>query len=133
MTETQTEDLQQQTDEAVDDSVGVQEAQFPEASDPSIADGNGQIDILLDTTMPVQVQLAQTDLRVRELLQLSVGSVLKLDKRVGEPIDIFLRGVRFATGQLVVVEDNLGVRINKILSPSQGRRSTDRKQAAERV
>lgn len=131
MTETQTEDPQQ-TDQASDDSVGVQEAQLPEATDPSIAEGSGQIDILLDTTMPVHVQLAQTDLRVRKLLQLSVGSILKLDKRVGEPVDVFLRGVRFATGQLVVVEDNLGVRINQILSPSQGRRSTDQKQVAER-
>ena len=131
MTETQTEDPQQQIDQASGDSVDVQEAQFPEVDDQSVVEGegSGQIDILLDTLMPVHVQLAQTDLCVRELLQLSVGSVLKLDKRVGEPVDVFLRGVRFATGQLVVIEDRLGVRLSKILSPGSGRRATDREQA----
>lgn len=125
MTETQTEEAPRQTDQASDDSVDVQEAQLPEVDDQSVTEGSGQIDILLETLMPIQVQLGQTDLCVRELLQLSAGSILKLDKRVGEPVDVFLRGVRFATGQLVVVEDHLGVRLDKILSPGPGRRATD--------
>jgi len=129
MTETQTADPQQQTDQAGDDSVGVQEAQLPEVEDQGIGEGSGQIDILLETLMPVQVQLAQTELCVQELLQLSAGSVLKLDKRVGEPVDVFLRGVKFATGQLVVIEDRLGVRLSKILSPGPGRRASDQGQA----
>jgi flagellar motor switch protein FliN len=113
------------TEQTSDDSIDVQEAQLPEATDQSTGEGSGQIDILLETLMPVQVQVAQTDLRVQELLQLSAGSVLRLDKAVGEPIDLFLRGVRFATGQLVVIDDHLGVRINKILAPGPGRRATD--------
>ena len=126
MTETETataEAEQQQGEQTSDESVEVQEAQLPEADDQTVAQGSGQIDILLDSLMPVQVQLGQTDLRVRELLQLSAGSVLKFDKRVGEPVDLFLRGVKFATGQLVVIEDRLGVRLSKILSPGQGRRA----------
>ena len=125
MTEAQTDEAQQPIDQASDDSVDVQEAQLPEVSDQPMGEGSGQIDILLETLMPVQVQLAQTSLRVQELLQLSSGSVVKLDKRAGEPVDLFLRGVRFATGQLVVIDDLLGVRINKILSPGPGRRATD--------
>jgi len=125
MTETMTQDPSQTDEESVD----VQEAQLPEAVDQSSGAENGQIDILLETLMPVQVQLAQTNLRVQELLQLSPGSVLKLDKRAGEPVDLFLRGVRFATGQLVVIEDRLGVRLNKILSPGPGRRATDQTEA----
>lgn len=125
MTETQTEEAQQPAAPTSGDSVDIQEAQLPEAVDQPTTAGSGQIDMLLETLMPVQVQLAQTDLRVQELLQLSAGSVLKLDKRAGEPVDLFLRGVRFATGQLVVIEDHLGVRISKILSPGPGRRATD--------
>jgi len=118
MTETQTaEAQQQQTDQTSGGSVQVQEAQLAEVPDQPVAEGSGQIDILLETPMPVQVQLGQTSLLVRELLRLSVGAVLKLDKQVGEPVDVFLRGVRFATGQLVVVGDRLGVRLSKILSP----------------
>ena len=55
----------------------------------------------------------------RELLEMGPGSVLKLDRQVGEPIDLFLRGVRFATGHLVVVGDHLGVRIKEILATCQ--------------
>jgi flagellar motor switch protein FliN len=128
MTEIPTEEAPQ-PDQASDDSVDVQEAKLPEVAGGAAGEGTGQIDILLETLMPVQVQLAQTDLRVQELLQLSVGSVLKLDKRAGEPVDLFLRGVRFATGQLVVIEDRLGVRINKIMSPGPGRRASDQTQA----
>ncbi|MCP4376532.1 MAG: hypothetical protein GY794_10220 [bacterium] len=129
MTEVDTEDTQQQPEAPADDAVEVQEAELPEVIDQGVADGTGQIDILLETLMPVQVQLAQTDIRVQELLQMSAGSVLKLDKRVGEPVDVFLRGVRFATGQLVVIEDRLGVRLNKILSPGTGRRASDQTQS----
>jgi flagellar motor switch protein FliN len=129
MTEIETQDPQQQSDQTADDTVEVHEADLPEVVDQGIGDGTGQIDILLETLMPVQVQLAQTDLRVQELLQLSAGSVLKLDKRVGEPVDVFLRGVRFATGQLVVIEDRLGVRLSKILSPGTGRRASDQTQS----
>jgi flagellar motor switch protein FliN len=128
MTELQTEAVEQAADQGNEDTVDIHEAQLPEAVDQPGGEGSGQIDILLQTLMPVQVQLAQTDLRVSELLQLSEGSVLKLDKRVGEPVDVFLRGVRFATGQLVVVEDRLGVRLNKILSPGPGRRASDQTQ-----
>lgn len=129
MTEIESEDMQPQADQTDDDSVDVQEAQLPDVADSGIAGGTGQIDILLDTLMPVEVQLAQTALPVRDLLQLSPGSVLKLDKRAGEPVDVFLRGVRFATGQLVVVDDRLGVRLNKILAPGPGRRASDQTQS----
>jgi len=98
--------------------VEVQEADLPEAAPgPPAAAGGGQIDILLDTTLPVEVRLGQIETPARELLQLGPGSVLKLDKQVGEPVDLFLRGIRFATAQLVVVGDRLGVRIKEVLSP----------------
>ncbi len=106
-----------QTDETGGQSVEVQDAQLPEAAERPAGEASGQIDILLEIPMPVEVQLAQTSLRVRELLQLSAGAVLKLDKQVGEPVDVLLRGVKFATGQLVVVGDRLGVRLDDILSP----------------
>ncbi|KPK86759.1 MAG: hypothetical protein AMJ81_00400 [Phycisphaerae bacterium SM23_33] len=98
-------------------AVEVQEAELPEASGAGAAAGSGQIDILLDTTLSVEVQLGQVQTQVRELLQLGSGSVLTLDKQVGEPVELFLRGTRFATGQLVVVGDRLGVKIREITSP----------------
>lgn len=97
-------------------SVPVQEAQFPEAP-PSDARGTGaQVELLLDANMPISVGLGQTNIRIRDLLQLAAGSVVRLDKKAGEPVELYLRGIKFATGHLVVVGDQLAVRIKEILS-----------------
>ena len=117
MAETETQEaVEEQVDQAAEGAVEVQEAELPEVSSRAGGDGNGQIDILLDSPMSIQVQLGEAELLVREMLQLAPGSVLKLDRRAGEPVDVLLRGIKFATGQLVVVEDRLGVRIKEILS-----------------
>ena len=79
------------------------------------ADG-GPIDILLETAMPVSVRVGEIDVPVKQLLQWTPGSVIGLHKAVGEPVDLYLRGVRFATGQLVVVNNQIGVRIKEILN-----------------
>jgi flagellar motor switch protein FliN len=96
-------------------SVDVHPARLPEEEEQTVSAGGGQVDILLNTTMAVTASLGQVTIQVRNLLSLGAGSVIKLDRRVGEPIDLFLRGVKFATGQLVVVGENLGVRIKDIL------------------
>ena len=100
----------------------VQQAKLPDVETPAPTGQSGQIDILLDTTMPVEVRLGEVSMPVRDLLQLSPGSVITLDKMVGEPLDLYLKGVKFATGQLVVAGDALGVRITAILP----RRKSDR-------
>jgi flagellar motor switch protein FliN/FliY len=103
-----------------DDQVAVHDAQLPEADGGGGAAGAGQIDILLDATVQVNVSIGQTEMKIRQLLQLGEGTVVPLDKRIGEPLDLFLRGKRFATGELVVVGDQLGVRIKEILQPAIG-------------
>ena len=116
MAETEAADSQPEVP-ASDATVEVQEAELPEVPDVKSARAGGQIDVLLDSTLPVEAHLGQVEAQVRELLHLGPGSVLKLDKEVGEPIDLFLRGVRFATGQLVVVGDRLGVKIREVIPP----------------
>jgi flagellar motor switch protein FliN/FliY len=96
--------------------VQVHDVELPEAQDTSAGAGNGQIDLLLDAPMAVTVRLGQLEMTVRELVELNQGKVITLDKRVGEPVDLYLRGMRFATGDLVVVGDRLGVRIREILN-----------------
>lgn len=111
--------------EAAEPGPQVQEADLPEVEDARQAPGGGQIDILLDSPMSVTVCLGQARPAVRDLLEMGPGSVLKLDRQVGEPIDLFLRGVRFATGHLVVVDDHLGVRIKEILATGQDAEDAD--------
>jgi flagellar motor switch protein FliN/FliY len=99
--------------------VPVQPAELSAAEEKSVKVPAGQIDLLLDTSMSITACLGQVEVRIRELLQMGPESVVKLDKKVGEPVELFLRGVRFAQGSLVVVGDQLGVRITDIVSPSK--------------
>ena len=98
-------------------AVEVHQADLPEAPAQTVTAPGGQIDILLDTTMEVAVHLGQVAMPARQLVQLGPGSVLTLDKRAGEPVDLLLRGIKFATGKLVVVGEQLGVKIEQILPP----------------
>ena len=97
--------------------VEVRDAELPEVAEQRVQGAPGQIDILLDTTVEVSVGLGGTALPIRELLQMGPGSVVKLDRAVGEPVELYLRGVEFARGRLVVVGDRLGVRITEVLEP----------------
>ena len=99
------------------ESVEVQDVQLPQAQDRNPKPASGQMDMLLDVTVKVQACLGEVETQVRDLLQMNTGSVITLDRQVGEPVDLFLRGTRFATGHLVVVGDHLGVRIKEILRP----------------
>lgn len=96
--------------------VEVHEAQLPQVPEARTNGAPGQIDILLDTPIMVQAQLGEVQLQIKDLLQVGAGSVIKLDKRVGEPVELFMRGTCFARGHLVVVGEQLGVRISEILS-----------------
>ncbi len=77
------------------------------------------LDVVLDISMPVTVELGRTELTVKKLLQLRTGSVIELDKMAGEPLDIYIRDVCFARGEVVVVDNDFGVRITEILNPDQ--------------
>jgi len=92
-----------------------QSAEFPEAVETTTSGPAGSIEILLDMDVPVTVTVGQTEITVRRLLQLGPGSVLKLDKPIDAPVDLYLRETKFATGDVVVVDDCFAVRIKQIL------------------
>lgn len=96
----------------------VHEADLPEAEDSGARTDSAQIDVLLDAVVPVSVSIGQTEMKIAELMRLGPGAVVTLDKQIGEPLDLYLRGRRFAVGELVLVGDQLGVRVTKVL-PSE--------------
>ena len=108
--ETQTAEAEAQ------EKVAVQSAQFDELTDEPQGPGLS-LDLVLDISMPVIVELGKTTMTVRDLLQLSTGSVVELDKMAGEPIDLLVRDVRFARGEVVVVDNYFGLRITEIVNP----------------
>jgi len=103
-------------DDEVKDKVVVQAAQFEEVA--GAGEGSGlSLDLVLDISMPVTVELGRTSMTVQELLALRAGSVIELDKMAGEPVDLYVRDVRFARGEVVVVDNNFGLRITEIVNP----------------
>jgi len=109
----ETEQSETQTEEQ---NVEVQEAEFSEAQPTDSQGGQEHLDMLLDIQLPVTVSLGKAEIPLRRLLQLQAGSVLPLEKRIGEPVELIVQDVPFATGDIVVVEDCYAVRIREILS-----------------
>jgi len=81
------------------------------------------IDLLLDVPLQVTVELGRTRMRIRDVLSLGLGAVIELDRSAGEPVDLYVNDRLFARGEVVVIEENFGVRITEILSPEQRLRS----------
>ena len=90
---------------------------------PFDADGGPQggtnLDLLLDVSLRVSVELGRTDLAIKDVLALGPGSVVELDKLAGEPVDILVNDRLIAKGEVVVVDENFGVRVTDIVSPQK--------------
>lgn len=76
------------------------------------------LDIVLDVPLQVTVELGRTDKLVRDILELSPGSVIELDKLAGEPVDILVNQKYIAKGEVVVIDENFGIRITDIVRPA---------------
>ena len=76
------------------------------------------LDMLLDIPLQVTVELGRTTRSVKEILSLSSGSIIELDKLAGEPVDILVNKRLIATGEVVVIDENFGVRVTDIISQS---------------
>ncbi|AEB23965.1 MULTISPECIES: flagellar motor switch phosphatase FliY [Bacillus] len=90
-----------------------------QAFDQNAADGHGSrnnLDMLMDIPLSVTVELGRTKRSVKEILELSAGSIIELDKLAGEPVDILVNQRIVAKGEVVVIEENFGVRVTDILS-----------------
>lgn len=82
------------------------------------ATGERPLAALYELMLPITIELGRTRMSVQEVLQLSRGSVVELDRLAGEPVDIFVGDRRFAEGEVVVLGENFGVRITRIIPPS---------------
>lgn len=76
------------------------------------------LDMLLDISLKVTVELGRTKKSIKDILDLSSGSIIELDKLAGEPVDILVNGKLIAEGEVIVIEENFGVRVTDIISQS---------------
>lgn len=98
-------------------NVAVQPVQFAPLHQPTVAMGDTNIGLIMDVPLQVTVELGRTKKLIRDILELSPGSVVELDKLAGEPVDILVNGKLIAKGEVVVIDENFGVRITDIVSP----------------
>jgi len=112
---TEEQEANQNQPDQEDPKTQAQSVEFSQAPDDKTTGPGSSIDILLDMDVPVTVAIGQTEIPIQRLLQLGPGSVLKLDKPVDAPAELYLKDTRFATGTIVVVEDRFAVRIKEIL------------------
>ena len=75
------------------------------------------IDILMDVKLPVAIELGHTEMTIRDILNLSAGSVVELNKLAGEPVDLLVNNKTVARGEVVVVDENFGLRVTSLISP----------------
>ncbi|MFC7061201.1 flagellar motor switch phosphatase FliY [Halobacillus seohaensis] len=99
------------------DNSTVQSAQFSNFENIQLSSKEQRnLDMLMDIPLKVTVELGRTKRTIREILDLSSGSVVELDKLAGEPVDIHVNEKLMAKGEVVVIDENFGVRVTDILN-----------------
>ena len=99
--------------------VPVQAAQFTPLSTAPLQVNDANIGLILDVPLQVTVELGRTKKSIKDVLELTNGSIVELDKLAGEPVDIHVNGKFLAKGEVVVIDENFGVRITDIVSPEE--------------
>lgn len=77
------------------------------------------LDVILDVPVTVSLEIGRTRLSIRNLLQLTQGSVVELDRLAGEPMDVLVNGTLVAHGEVVVVNEKFGIRLTDVISPAE--------------
>jgi len=108
-------------------SVG-ESADAPQYSPDELNDGNNtnagapadvNLDLVLDIPVDVSLRVGSTDISIRDLVSLVEGSVIALDQDAGEPMDVHVNGTLIAHGEIVVVDEQYGVRLTDVVSPAE--------------
>ena len=112
----------EEINEEKNDSTGtitVQPVKFASFEDLDQTQGsqNQNLNILLDVKLQLSVELGKTELPIKKVLELTKGSIITLNKAAGEPVELYANGKLIAFGEVVVIEDNFGLRITHITDP----------------
>lgn len=101
--------------------VTVQSIKFASFEDLNQTQGetNKNLDILMDIKLQLTVELGRTELPIKKVLELTRGSIIELEKVAGEPVELYANGKLIANGEVVVIEDNFGLRITSITDPDE--------------
>ncbi len=120
----------EKTDEAEDPWAAALEEQAAAEANPapvthlddeaqSIPSSDVNLDMVLDIPVTISMEIGRTQINIRNLLQLSQGSVIELDRLAGEPMDVLVNNTLFAHGEVVVVNDKFGIRLTDVISAEE--------------
>ena len=102
-----------------DEAVTVKSVKFASFEEVGKTQGetNKNLEILMDVKLQLTVELGRTELPIKKVLELTRGSIIELEKVAGEPVELYANGKLVAHGEVVVIEDNFGLRITSITEP----------------
>lgn len=109
---------QDEVDGAADSAVRMPLEEFSSPAGGSKAP-NPDLDVILDIPVRISMEVGNTQITIRNLLQLNQGSVIELDRLAGEPLDVLVNGTLIAHGEVVVVNEKFGIRMTDVISPSE--------------
>jgi flagellar motor switch protein FliN len=101
------------------DSAPVANAEFQQLQQPAGPGEPRNIELLMDVDLPVAIELGRTKLSISEILALGPGSVVELNKLAGEPVDLLVNNKVVAKGEVVVIDENFGLRITQLMTPEE--------------
>jgi len=82
-------------------------------------EGAPDLDVIMDIPVRISMEVGNTEISIRNLLQLNQGSVIEMDRLAGEPLDVLVNGTLIAHGEVVVVNEKFGIRMTDVISPSE--------------
>ncbi|MDI3322881.1 flagellar motor switch protein FliN [Pontibacterium granulatum] len=93
--------------------------ELDELRDEAVPVDDPKLDVILDIPVTLSMEVGETDIAIRNLLQLNQGSVIELNRVAGEPLDVKVNGTLIAHGEVVVVNDRYGIRLTDVISPQE--------------
>ena len=112
---------------STDVSGSLRKATFNNLEDGSKAGAEfNEIDLVMDVPVQVTVELGRAKMQIRNLLNLTYGSVIELDILAGEPLEVVVNGCLVAQGEVVIVNDRYGIRLTDIVTPAERLRKINR-------
>jgi flagellar motor switch protein FliN/FliY len=97
----------------------VSNVEFQHLSQPAGQTEAKNIDMLMDVNLPISIELGRTKMTISDILALGPGSVVELNKLAGEPVDLLINQRVVARGEVVVIDENFGVRVTQLMTPEE--------------
>lgn len=127
MEEAQADSLDEEAVEEMAENLAAEEpeatvkpAQFQDLMDRTVQEKSPQnIEMLMDVTLLVSIELGRTTMNIKDILEMNPGSIIELNKMAGEPVDVLVNKKLIAKGEVVVVDENFGVRVTDLVSPEE--------------